>query len=317
MAPMNTRRLFATTLGLGAVAHGLATLRAQKIRAGEDAVSYAQLREEPSAEERVVERPDGAEIYVRAEGSGPTVVLAHGYGVTLHAWNLVWTQLRQRGCRCVAFDLRGHGRSTIGSEGLGSAQIAGDYAAVFEALEIDEAVLVGHSIGGFMSLHAMLEHARVSEALRGFVGLATLAGEALRGSPQNRLQIPLIKLGVLQALVRSPTYGWMFGASMFGASPSPASIQLFNELFAAQDHRALLPVLDALRSESLYDRLHTLAVPSVIVCGERDQTTPRWHSEQLGVQIPVARNVWVPDKGHLLNWEAPEVVVAAVESLLG
>ena len=87
------------------------------------------------------------------------------------------------------------------------------------------------------------------------------------------------------------------------------------EMFAAQDHRALLPLLDAITRESHYDRLHALAVPTVVICGERDATTPRWHAEQLGVRIPIARNVWVPGKGHMLNWEAPQSLVEAVESL--
>ena len=48
-------------------------------------------------------------------GEGPTVVLAHGYGVPLAEWNIVWEELLDRGHRVIAFDQRGHGRSTIGS----------------------------------------------------------------------------------------------------------------------------------------------------------------------------------------------------------
>jgi non-heme chloroperoxidase len=315
-APVQKRLLLLTSLGLGAVVHGLATRKARALQAGHDPIPYELLREEPPGDDQILTRPDGTRIRVRTAGSGPTVVLAHGYGVTLLEWNLIWTQLLELGCRCVAFDLRGHGRSTIGVDGLGSVQMAGDYAAVLTELDIQDAVLVGHSTGGFLAIKAMLEHPEIAERLRGFVAFASTAGDILRGSQQNRLQLPLIRLGVMEWISRSPVYGWMFGASLCGDSPSPAMIRAFNEVFAAQHHRGLVPIIRALADESYYDRLSEIVVPTVVVCGERDQSTPRWHSEQLGVRIPEARNVWVEGKGHLLNWEAPESLVAAVRSLL-
>ena len=120
----------------------------------------------------------------------------------------------------------------------------------------------------------------------------------------------------MTAVARSPIYSWLFGASLCGDSPSPAAIRSFNEVFGAQPHEALVPVIKALANESYYERLREITIPTVVICGEKDQTTPRWHSEQLGQRIPNARNVWVPGKGHLLNWEAPESLVEVVNSLL-
>jgi non-heme chloroperoxidase len=315
-APVHKRLLLLTSVGLGAIVHGFATRKARELQAGHDPVSYDLLREEPPGEDQIITRPDGTRIRVRTAGSGPTVVLAHGYGVTLLEWNLIWTQLLEIGCRCVAFDLRGHGRSTIGADGIGSTQMAGDYEAVLTELDIQDAVLVGHSTGGFLAIKAMLEHPEIAERLRGFVAFASTAGDILRGSPQNRLQLPMIQFGIMEWISRSPTYSWMFGASLCGDSPSPAMIRAFNEVFAAQHHRGMTSLIRALADESYYDRLSEIMVPTVVVCGDRDQSTPRWHSEQLGVRIPEARNVWVEGKGHLLNWEAPESLVAAVRSLL-
>lgn len=222
---MNLRRFLTTTIGLGMTAHGLAALRARRFQSAPDPIPYEELNRAPGGEERFVERLDGTRIHVRVDGSGPTVVLVHGYGVTLLEWALVWTELRRRGCRCVAFDVRGHGRSTIGSEGTGAAAMAADYLAVFEALDIHDAVLVGHSTGGFLALRALLDHAELSERVRGFVAFASLAGDALHGSLQNRLNIPLIRLGVTQRIVASPVYSWSFGAMFFGEDKPPAMIR--------------------------------------------------------------------------------------------
>lgn len=307
-------RRLVTTLGLSAVGHGLARRKARAIQSNPDPIPYDVLRMLPPADEREVVRPDGTRIHVRVDGEGPTVVLAHGYGIHLGEWNVVWTRLRALGFRCVAFDLRGHGRSTIGHEGVGSGPMAGDYAAVLDALELEDVILVGHSTGGFLGVRAILDHG-IGERLRGFVLFASTAGDILRGSPQNRLQLPLIRLGIMQRIARSPTYGWLFGASLCGERPSPAAIRWFNEMFVAQAHDRIFPILDVLGKESYYDRLGGIHVPTVVICGEEDRSTPRWHSEQLGARIPGARNVWVHGKGHLLNWEAPESLVEVVESL--
>jgi non-heme chloroperoxidase len=293
-----------------------AARKARQIQSLPDPVPYELLVREPEGDDTTIEQPDGTRIFARSTGSGPTVVLAHGYGASMLEWNLIWDALRAHGCRLIAFDQRGHGRSTIGSDGLGSAQMASDYDAVLRHFEVRDAVLAGHSMGGFLSIRALLDRPEVATRLRGLVLFASTAGDILVGSPQNRLQIPLIRLGIMTAVSRSPIYSWLFGASLCGDSPSPAAIRLFNEMFLAQRHDMLIPIIEALAKESYYARLGEIAVPTVVICGEKDQTTPRWHSEQLGQRIRNARNVWVPGKGHLLNWEAPESLVEVVKSLL-
>ncbi|HLT36810.1 MAG TPA: alpha/beta hydrolase [Enhygromyxa sp.] len=294
-----------------------AARKAQQIQSLPDPVPYELLAREPEGEDATIERPDGTRIFARSAGDGPTVVLAHGYGATILEWNLIWDALRSSGCRVIAFDQRGHGRSTIGADGIGSAPMAGDYQAVLQHYDVQDAVLAGHSMGGFLGVRAVLDQPDVAPRLRGFVLFASTAGDILVGSPQNRLQIPLIRLGIMTAIARSPVYSWLFGASLCGDSPSPAAIRAFLEVFAVQRHDALVPIIEALAKESYYDRLGEITVPTVVICGDKDQTTPRWHSEKLGKSIPNARNVWVPGKGHLLNWESPESLVEVVESLLG
>ena len=152
---------------------------------------------------RTVESSDGAEIHTVSLGSGErTVVLAHGYGLGHAEWNLVGPMLAERGLRAVAFDQRGHGRSTIGRSGVGSMQMASDYAAVLEAYDASDCVLVGHSMGGFLALAFLLESGLPATSRVGSLFLmATFAGDVLRNSAQNRLQIPLIKSGVLQRML--------------------------------------------------------------------------------------------------------------------
>jgi pimeloyl-ACP methyl ester carboxylesterase len=53
-------------------------------------------------------------------------------------------------------------------------------------------------------------------------------------------------------------------------------------------------------------------LPTVVLSGERDKTCPRWHSERLGAEIPPATNVWLPDIGHMVVYEAPDAIVQEI-----
>lgn len=303
------------TVALGLV-HLAARSKARKLRSMPDRYPPDVLSEEPQGTEVFLERPDGTVLRARSRGEGPTVVLAHGYGASMLEWNVLWDLLGDAGTRVIAFDQRGHGKSTIGSDGIGSAPMAGDYRAVLEHFDVRDAVLVGHSMGTFLAVVYLLDHAdSARERLRGVVLVSPTAGDVARGAPQSRLEIPLIQSGLMRHIIRSETYGMFFGASLMGDEPSPAAIDAFNRLFLEQDHTRLVPILKALTGEDHYPRIGQIQVPCVIVCGEKDRTTPPWHSRRLGAEIPGARNVWVPGKGHLLNWEAPDEIALAIRSL--
>jgi pimeloyl-ACP methyl ester carboxylesterase len=161
----------------------------------------------------------------------------------------------------------------------------------------------------------VLDHPDVAERLRGLVLFATWAGRILDGAPQNRLQIPLLERGVLQRLARTRTVGVLFGAAQCGLRPSPAMISVFRDLFLRQDHRPLLPILRAFAREDRYPRLAEITVPTVVMVGSADRSTPPSHSQRLAAGVPGARLVTVPDAGHMLNWEASDALIEVVESL--
>ena len=98
----------------------------------------------------------------------------------------------------------------------------------------------------------------------------------------------------------------LLGAAQCGARPSPAMISVFLEGFNQHldDHGPLIPIVRAFSREDRYPRLGEIAVPTVVMVGSADRTTPPSHSRRLAAGIPGARLVTVPDAGHLLNWEA-------------
>ena len=191
---------------------GAARRQAHAIATSPDPYPYERISQEPQGETSFVERPDGTRIRVVTAGTGPTIVLAHGIYMSVIEWTVLWDLLLERGYRVVAFDQRGHGHSTIGTDGITTASMSGDYLAVLEHVDAQDAVLLAHSMGGFLAIAAVLDVPGVADRLRGLILMSTFSGDVLRGAPQNKAQIPLIKSGALQKLVSNDTIGTIFGS---------------------------------------------------------------------------------------------------------
>ena len=315
---MNRRVVLLGGAGVTAAAVGVAVVvesRAARIRGLPDPVPLPDLLRDPPGRDTIVERPDGTRLRVRVAGKGPTVVLAHGIALTLGEWNLVAELLLADGYRVVAFDARGHGRSTIGADGVSAPVMAADLAAVLEATEATEAILVGHSMGGFLALEAVLEVPGVPERVAGLILVASFAGDILDGAPQNRAEAPILRSRLLPRLTVNPTIGTLFAASFFGPHPSPAMLTAFLQMILGGNNAPLLPLLDAFTTRGLITRLSWVQMPTVIVCGVADRTTPPRDSQRMAAAIPGSRTTWVEGAGHMLPWEAPTAIRDAITTV--
>jgi non-heme chloroperoxidase len=91
---------------------------------------------------------DGTQIYYKDWGTGQPVVFSHGWPLSADAWEDQMLFLGARGYRCIAHDRRGHGRSSQPWNGNEMDTYADDLAALAEALDLKNAIHVGHSTGG-------------------------------------------------------------------------------------------------------------------------------------------------------------------------
>ena len=91
---------------------------------------------------------DGTEIYYKDWGTGQPIVFSHGWPLTADDWDAQMLFFGQHGYRVIAHDRRGHGRSSQTWDGNEMDTYADDLAALFEALDLKNAIMVGHSTGG-------------------------------------------------------------------------------------------------------------------------------------------------------------------------
>ena len=91
---------------------------------------------------------DGTQIYYKDWGNGQPVVFSHGWPLSADAWEDQMVFLAASGYRCIAHDRRGHGRSSQPWNGNDMDTYADDLAALVEALDLNDAIHVGHSTGG-------------------------------------------------------------------------------------------------------------------------------------------------------------------------
>ena len=98
---------------------------------------------------------DSIDIAYVDEGSGPVVLFVHGLGSNLQAWKKTIDGLKAHH-RCIAIDLPGYGKSSGGNLPYGMSFFADALIGVVEALELEEVSLVGHSMGGQVSMHVAL-----------------------------------------------------------------------------------------------------------------------------------------------------------------
>jgi len=91
---------------------------------------------------------DGTQIFYKDWGAGRPVVFSHGWPLNADAWDDQMWFLTSHGLRCIAHDRRGHGRSSQPWTGNDLDTYAGDLSALMEALDLRDAIMIGHSTGG-------------------------------------------------------------------------------------------------------------------------------------------------------------------------
>ena len=112
----------------------------------------------PARGPNLIETRDGAQLFYRDWGRGRPVLFAAAWCLDSQAWQYQMTRLCDEGFRCIAFDRRGHGRSGDPGGGYDVDTLADDLAGVADQLDLEDAILVGHSLGAAEAVRYLTRH---------------------------------------------------------------------------------------------------------------------------------------------------------------
>jgi pimeloyl-ACP methyl ester carboxylesterase len=253
----------------------------------------------------------GRRVNVIELGSGPPVVFVHGLSGSWQNW-LEQLPVFARDHRVVAVDLPGFGASEMPDWQISISGYGRWLDALYDALGIDVAAVVGNSMGGFISAELAIAYpARVERLV-----LVSAAGLTVEHQRHDRT------LAVLRTLDRrlAAYAGWLGTRSdtlarrprarrmIFGLvahRPDLLPGPLVAEQIRGSGKAGFVPALDALTSYPIRDRLPEIACPTLIVWGTKDWLVPVGDADEFARLIPNARKVVWPETGHMAMLERP------------
>jgi 3-oxoadipate enol-lactonase len=253
---------------------------------------------------------DGADLYWEAFGAGPPVLLIMGLSFTHEMWFRTLPALLPH-YRAIVFDNRGMGRSSVPGGTYGIKMMARDAVAVLHAAGAEAAHVIGASMGGMIAQELALQ---VPKAVRSLVlGCTSHSGvlgrwPKFRAIPWRRNWAKLDRSERENALVR------LLYADTTPRERIEEDLRLRGGCHWS--HEGFRRQLGAILLWSAYRRLPSLRVPTLIVHGEEDRLVPVRNGRTVARRIPGAQLEIVPDAGHIMTTDQPEICAALMLKFL-
>jgi non-heme chloroperoxidase len=221
---------------------------------------------------------DGTQIYYKDWGSGSPIVFSHGWPLDADAWEDQMMFLSSRGYRCIAHDRRGHGRSSQPWNGNDMNTYADDLAALMDKLDLQRAVMIGHSTGGGEVARYIGRHGtkRVAAAV-----LISAIPPIMLKTPANPGGTPIEAFDQLRAAVLADRSQFFRDLSMlfYGYNRPGAKVsQGVRDSFWLQSmlcsNRAAYECIKVFSETDFTQDLKRIDVPTLVIHGNDDQIVP-------------------------------------------
>jgi len=227
----------------------------------------------------VIRTKDGVDLFYKDIGEGQPIVFSHGWPLSADDWDTHMLFFARQGFRVIAHDRRGHGRSTQTAGGNDMDHYAADLAALTEALDLREAIHIGHSTGGgevvrYVARHGLERTAKlviISAVPPVMVKKASNPG----GTPIEvfddlRKQLEANRAEFYMAVPSGPFYGY----NRSGAKPSQGNILNWWRQGMMGGAKAQYDCIKAFSETDFTDDLKKIDKPALVLHGDDDQIVP-------------------------------------------
>ncbi len=265
---------------------------------------------------------DGGTIHALEVGSGRPLVLVHGVTLAAEVWAPLLHLLADR-FRVIAVDVRGHGASSVGDDGVGRVAAAHDLVTLIEQLDLHGVILGGHSMGGMIigelcSLYPEV----VAERVDGLVLMNTAASHVVPPaavpmvrSLRRRADSRVSSGGRMPRLVGANDRSLVATRIAFGVDPPGAAVEQVRRMGEEVDLRYYVPLWMDLLDYDGEAGLESFDVPAVVLVGSRDLLTPPAVARRVVEHLRDAELHVIPGAGHQLMQERPREVAAYITDL--
>jgi pimeloyl-ACP methyl ester carboxylesterase len=268
----------------------------------------------PAGEDRMVTTDDGATLAVRVAGpdAGVPIVLSHCWTGTRAVWAPVARRLVAKGHRVVLYDQRGHGSSGLGRDPLTVERLGTDLAAVVTGADVRGGVLAGHSMGGMSVMACACGHPDlVAERVRALALVAT-AAHGIGARRRDRVMHLALRGNLAGWATARPGLGRMLVRVTFGRAPDRTHVDATRVMFVDTPATVRRDAAAAMRAMDQREALCTVEVPAVVVLGLRDGLIVNPLTREIPRHLAGAELVELPGAGHMLPFERPDEVTAAI-----
>lgn len=254
---------------------------------------------------------NGVSLAVEIRGDGPAILFVHGYPFDRTIWRDQIDALD--GHRRIAPDLRGMGESDAPDLGYGMAIYADDLAALLDTLGVDEVVLCGLSMGGYVIFEFLR---RWRSRVRGLILIDTRAeADGAEARRARDAAAATARESGAEAVAEAMLPKVLSAATL---EHDPDAAERIRRIMAATPVAGMVGALAAMRDRhDSTGLLPTLAgLPTLVMVGEDDTVTPPDSARRMAAAIPGARLVVVPGAAHVPPVEQPAETTTAIREFL-
>jgi len=217
---------------------------------------------------------DNVNLFYRDWGTGEAVVFLNGWGMSSDTWCYQMLHLNDQGFRCIAYDSRGHGRSSDPGCGYDFDTMAQDLAAVLKVLELSSVTLIGHSIGCGVITRYLTRYG--SGRIKRIAMLGTIT-PYMRKASDNPDGVPDEAINYFQAkelMQNLPKWLAENAAPFFGQKTPVGMDAWLIQIAQSASGKALLECSRTLRDADFRQELTKIDIPALILHGDKDVSGP-------------------------------------------